>query len=445
MSVSGEHPLGSYILNGTLDHVSPATLQALKEALADILACTVAGAQTEAARITRKFACTEWKNGQSSLIAFPGKLRPAGAALVNATSANALDLDDGHRLTKGHPGAVVFPAVLAAAEEERVNGKGFLTALLIGYEVGIRAGIVAHQWRPEYHCTGSWGALGAAAGVANILGLTTSAAEQALGIAEYHSTYSPMMRCIHFPSMVKDAIAWGSMTGVSSVYLAKEGFTGVPSLFSTEPGLEQVHTLGEIHHIQHLYFKTYACCRWAQPAIEGVKEILGEKKMTHQEIDKVVVHTFTESSRLSTKSPQSTEEAQYNLPFPIAAFLVFGEVGPDQVLNKLDDVEILDVMDKIEVQIDNDLDRKFPQKACSRVEILTSKGDLYRSGVVQAKGDYDFPLTATEKREKFMCLMKPWMGERKSGKIFELICELEKVDDIRELTSPLTFSQRLYN
>jgi 2-methylcitrate dehydratase PrpD len=133
------------------------TLTSLKEALADIIACIIAGRNTRAAEISKEFAVSQWGMENSSLFLFPERLTPAGAAFVNATMANALDLDDGHRLTKGHPGAVIFPAVLAVAEDNNISGEEFLTALLIGYEVGIRAGIGAHLMRPDYHCTGSWG------------------------------------------------------------------------------------------------------------------------------------------------------------------------------------------------------------------------------------------------------------------------------------------------
>ena len=39
-----------------------------------------------------------------------------GAAFANGVLANVLDFDDGHRLTKGHPGAVVIPAALAVGQ-----------------------------------------------------------------------------------------------------------------------------------------------------------------------------------------------------------------------------------------------------------------------------------------------------------------------------------------
>ncbi|PRX40614.1 MmgE/PrpD family protein [Planifilum fimeticola] len=194
------------------------------EAFTDVVGCAVAGVGTKVASIARAFSYRMWGAGNSTVILSSEKLSPPGAAWVNATLANALDIDDGHRLTKGHPGAIVFPAVWAISENKGLSGAEFLTALLIGYEIGIRTGIIAHQLRPEYHCTGPWGAVGAAAGGARASGLDSFRLVNALGIAEYFAPYSPMMRCIAVPSMVKDGIGWGSMAGVSAVGLGTRGF-----------------------------------------------------------------------------------------------------------------------------------------------------------------------------------------------------------------------------
>ncbi|MDR7002235.1 MmgE/PrpD family protein [Neobacillus niacini] len=429
--------LTAYIKSESLDQLDNSTFKLLKEALADIIACSIAGSNTKATQIAKEFAMSQWGTGRSSLFLFPEKLTAAGAAFVNSTMANELDLDDGHRLTKGHPGAIIFPAVLAAAEDYNVSGENFLTALLVGYEVGIRAGILAHKLRPEYHCTGSWGSIGAAAGVSRMIGLSSDKLEHALGIAEYFGTYSPRMRCIEFPSMLKDGINWGCMTGISASYLAKGGYTGIPSLFTMEEAVELTKELCTYYRIRELYIKPHACCRWAQPAIEGIKVIKGECSLSAANIKKIIIHTFTESATLSKKYPKTTEEAQYNLCFPAAAYLVYGEVGPKEVLDQLDDPLILNIMDKIEVIIDSEFNEEFPKKALSRVKIITIDGSVYQSPVMQAKGDYDFPLTPEEKKEKFFWLTTPLIGERVASQLFDLIHNVESLKRIRELTEVL--------
>ncbi|MDQ0217676.1 MmgE/PrpD family protein [Peribacillus cavernae] len=431
MKVNG--PLITYIESESIKYLDKGTLNTLKEALADIIACTIAGRNTNAAEIAKEFAVSQWGTGNSSLFLFPDKLTTAGASFVNATMANALDLDDGHRLTKGHPGAVIFPAVLAVAEENNISGAEFLTALLIGYEVGIRAGIAVHLVRPDYHCTGSWGAVGAAAGVSYILGLMGETIEHALGNAEYFGTYSPMMRCIEHPSMLKDGINWGCMAGVSAAHLAKAGYTGIPSLFTTEEAEELTDDLGTSYRVNELYYKPHACCRWAQPAIEAIRGIQTKHPLVSSNVKKIVIHTFTESAALSKEYPETTEEAQYNLFFPVAAYLAYGEVGPKQVLDHLDDPIILGMMDKVSVVIDQQLNEAFPEKALSMVKIVMQDGSTYQSDIIQARGDYDYPLLAEEKKEKFFWLTTPILGQETAKRLLESIQNIEHMKSIREL------------
>jgi len=163
---------------------------------------------------------------------FDGRLvSPLGAAFAGALTIDSLDAHDGQRETKGHAGVAILPAVLAGADaiDRRFDGGELLSALVVGYEVGVRAGIAAHELAVDYHSSGSWNALAAAAVAARLLGLDAAATRQALGVAEYHAPQGFMMRCIDDPAMVKDGSGWGAMTGVSAAYLAADGFTGPPA------------------------------------------------------------------------------------------------------------------------------------------------------------------------------------------------------------------------
>ncbi|MDQ0337411.1 2-methylcitrate dehydratase PrpD [Caldalkalibacillus uzonensis] len=426
--------LVQYIQQEHLDRCGEDVVESLKGAVIDVVGAIIAGAHTEAAQIAYEMAASQWAEGPCSVMIFDRTFSSTGAAFVHAVMANALDIDDGHRLVKGHPGAVIFPAVFAAGEEQGASGRNLLTALLIGYEVGIRAGILAHQLRPEYHCTGSWGSIGAAAGVARLMRLSPSAAAHALGIAEYHGTYSPMMRGIDHPSMVKDAIGWGSLSGIAAALLAAQGFTGIPSLFSCPEAKMLLDELGEYYRIRELYYKPYACCRWAHPAVEGVRFIKEHYQLSFQQVERIVIHTFKEAACLSRRPPANTEEAQYNLAFPVAAFLVCGEVGPRQVLAELNHPAILELMDKLSVQVKPEFDQQFPAKTMSQVEIMTRDGKQMASPVMQARGDVDNPMPINELKEKFLWLTSPCLGAEHAEDLLTLLTHLEELEDIKCLS-----------
>ena len=258
---------------------------------------------------------------------FDGRsVSPTGAALAGGMTVDSVDSHDGHVLTKGHAGAAVLPGLLALvdASNRPITGSELLTLLVVGYEVAIRAGIALHATVPDYHTSGAWNALGIVAVAARLWGLDEDRLRHALGIAEYHGPRSQMMRCIDHPTMLKDGSGWGAMTGVSSAYLAASGFTGAPALTVEQ---ERVGVLGRSR-------RALADPRAVLQAVPGLP--LGSARdrgsaagssrarVRPDEVAEVDVFTFHEATRLDQHEPASTEEAQYSLPFPVAAALVRG-------------------------------------------------------------------------------------------------------------------------
>jgi len=138
--------------------------------------------------------------------------------------------------------------------------------------------------------------------------------------------------------MLKDGSGWGAMAGVSATYLAADGFTGAPAVTVTDPAQRSVWSdLGEHWIIRDQYFKPYPICRWAQPAVEAALSLVKTHQITATDIAEVHVHTFHEAARLATALPATTEQAQYSLPFPVAAALCRGQLTASEVTEALDD------------------------------------------------------------------------------------------------------------
>ena len=126
-----------------------------KRCLLDTLGALIAGHQTKAAKLMVSFAKEQFKGDDATILVRGSKTTASGAALVNGFANNALDIDDGYRNIKGHPGACILPVALAAGEiVSNITPQNFLTALVIGYEVAIRAGLIRHTTYEEYHATG---------------------------------------------------------------------------------------------------------------------------------------------------------------------------------------------------------------------------------------------------------------------------------------------------
>ncbi|MDY0039538.1 MAG: MmgE/PrpD family protein [Desulforhabdus sp.] len=427
-----------FILGLQLEDVPTEAVHQGKRCFLDTLGALLGGASTPVAQLMAELAVSCFAGNDCTLLANGGRASPVGAALVNGFAVNALDIDDGHRLVKGHPGACVMPVLIAAAElaGSAADGRQLLTSLIIGYEVGIRAGLIRHATYSMYHASGSWGAVAGAAVAGRMIGLERTQLREALGTAEYHAPIAPMMKGIEKPSMGKDGIGWGAMAGMASALMAQRGFTGIESLFedTPEPGL--IESIGTDYLFMNLYFKPYAACRWAQPAAAGALKIFRSSAIDIESIVSIKVKTFKAAASLSNKHPHNTEEAQYNLAYPVAAALLDGEVGAAQVLPpRIFDKTLLALSDKVEVMVDEEFERAFPQKTHSEVIIRTRDGKALSSGSVEPPWEAPDTLpTDAELESKFHRLVEPILGATKSLRLIELAWSLDQISSIKEIT-----------
>jgi 2-methylcitrate dehydratase PrpD len=409
-----------------------------RRCLLDVLGTAVGGRMTPVSSIIHDFAAMVY-GGQGAYLWFDGReVSPPGAALANGMTIDSLDIHDGHNLTKGHAGAAVVPAVFATLTLNNhcpVSGEELLTSLVIGYEVALRVGIAQHRTCCDYHTSGAWNALGCAAVTARRMGLDREKTRHALGTAEYHGPRSQMMRCIDYPTMVKDGSGWGAMAGVSAALMAAAGFTGAPALTVESAEAADIWSdLGSRWRILEQYFKPHAVCRWAQPAVEGALALYHAGGFELDEIETIEVHTFHEGVRLAMRRPKTTEEAQYSLPFPVAAALVHGRLGPEEVSGEgLGDAAVLALADRIKLIEDEGFNEVFPGQRFARVVVQLQDGRRLDSGQVGPKWDGTQPPTDEELLEKFRWLAGTRLSSERIEKLLGLIWESEVLEDVVEL------------
>lgn len=318
----------TYVHCGAIDAAPEAVADELQLRVLDTLAAITAGYRFPGGEVGRRYATSRYRGSMVTLLDGTGdRLSLTGAVFANATAANVLDIDDGHRLVKGHPAAAVVPAALAAAEETDATVGQFLDAALVGYELGVRAGLAIHNTDGVYTGSGSWGAVGAAAAVARLYGCDLETTVAALGTAEYHAPRTPIMRGVTDPGMTKDGIGWGAAVGTDGVHLAREGFTASGTVFDTADG-DPLADLGSRYHVTEGYFKLYPCCRWAQPGLEAAVALRRQHDIDPASVDAVTVHTFEEATSLTIEMPTSVEEAEYAYSYPVAVGLVAGGFEP---------------------------------------------------------------------------------------------------------------------
>jgi 2-methylcitrate dehydratase PrpD len=234
--------------------------------------------------------------------------------------------------------------------------------------------------------------------------------------------------------MGKDSIGWGAMVAMTSVLMARDGFTGIQPLFNDTPNQEWIENLGRQYEIMNLYFKPYAACRWAQPAVAGALKISRENLILHQDISRIRLRTFKAATELSCRHPKNTEEAQYNMAFPVAAALIDGEVGPKQILPpRIHSSQILNLGDKLETEVSDDFEQMFPEKACAEVIIYTNDGRHFSSGRMEAQWEPPDTLPSDDELEtKFQWLVEPGLGKEKTQQLVSMMWEFEKLEQVQD-------------
>ena len=183
----------------------------------------------------------------------------------------------------------------------------------------------------------------------------------------------------------------------------KGGFTQIT--VKQEPKPERItDRLGERYSIMDIYFKPYTACRHTHGAAQATLELLKEKKMLHGRHESVAVFTYAIAALAVGKGVPdggSFVSAQFSIPYVVAACLLDGELGPGQLTERrIADPAVIALAKKVTVQPDDELNKMYPDKTASRVEVLMKNGERLTKQVDIPKGDPRDPMEAGDIAEK---------------------------------------------
>ena len=422
--------------------VRPATMRAVF----DLIGCAVSGSGTAGGTAGRKAAVHTWGKGPAACWFSGERLTVPGAAFANSAIASMLDLDDGHRAASGHPGAGVIPAVLATAEATGAGAEQVLTAIALGYEIGVRISAARDFRSLHTFDSGLWCGQGVAAAVGWLRGLAPETIANAIAIA---GTTAPGQTATGYTRLmgnhVKEGIAWATATGVTAVELAAHGFTGPTDFLDDATRYDPsilTEALGQRWHIEDVYFKLYSCCRWAHAAIDGILEIKEREGIGADDIVAIRISTFAQALSLNNDlAPTTLEAAQYSVPFCVAVAAIR---GPDALLpleeSSLGDRMVLDCARKIALTVDPALDAMFPAAVPARVEVETRRG-LFSRTVTAPRGESSNPLGWDGLGVKFQSVARKRMSPAAVAALVGAVAALE-AGDVGPLLSTLAAPDR---
>jgi 2-methylcitrate dehydratase PrpD len=429
--------LGRFIAGTDAKEIPEEAFEHAKVAFMDWVAVTLAGKDDPLVQKLIRYADAMGGHAQATLLGHDVKKSVSQATLINGSASHALDYDDTLASFLGHPSVTLFPSLLALAEWKGKSGKAFLSAYLIGLQVGITVAQCAgmDHYMAGWHGTSTIGHLASAAGCAWLLDLDDEKSTFALGIG---ATQSSGLKRV-FGTMCKPFHAGrSSQAGLMSALLAEEGFTSAEDALEGPQGFFQVlggngneevlDRLGKEWGVVDLSQKYHASCHATHSPLEATLAIVEKEKVSLDRIESI--HVLSSELALSAASKMEANtglEGKFCIPYCVANALVTGQTGTQAFTDeKVRDPDVRDLMKKITVAVDPEM-----KTLESRVEMETGEGKKYNafSDVLQEIPALD--VKREKVKSKYFDLCGSVIGEEKTGRVAEAILGMDTVGDMK--------------
>jgi 2-methylcitrate dehydratase PrpD len=368
------------------------------------------------------------------------------ATLVNGLMLGAFEAEHvGHA---AHPSASVFPAVLALAESLGADGRSFLLAMLLGYEVVCRVGAAqtrATEDERGFHNPGVNGVFGSAAAVGKLLGLNDDQLASALGVAGSHA--GGLIEFVFDPGAMTKRLHPGraAQLGLESALFARAGFRGPVSVLEGRHGYLQAYSPSPrperlVEDLGHRWLasdvtpKAYPCHSTHQAVVHAIQELRQSRPFDTGSIQRVVVRVEPRAAdtRFQEREPRTLLGAQYSLPFACAMALTRDISNPyayDE--SALSDAAVLQLASRVEVEATS-----APQEV-----ILQLNGQRHVLPAMDYPGSVAQPLDFAAAVDKLRRYAAPLLGDERVTQIADLVRDIECLGDVRPLAESITSIQ----
>lgn len=444
--------LAEFISNLDFSDLSQKDKEQLDILILDHIAVCLSGADRPWIIALKKWASAYRNTGPCILFGDSVNVSPAIAAMINASTAHAQELDDTHDESMTHPGAVVIAVALAVGTEQQSSGKEVLAAIVAGYEIIARIGIAtnaAEVIEDGFHPTALFGGFGAVAAAAKLYGLEPSTICSAWGLMLSLAGGSMQFSQDAKGALVKRLHAgYGAQNGINATQLARLGIQGPSNAFDGVYGLcrlfgrnpDTSRLAGDFHEefqIHAVSLKSYPCCRPFHSTIDALRDLTNNFTLDTKGIEKIIVGgprvLVTQHMMLR---PESEMAAQYSLPYAIGACLVDGPYSYESfAVDRLEDERIISIVDRVEAVEDEFLQSKFPKHFGSWVELVLAGGITRRCTVLDSYGTATNPMSVEAVIDKCNSLTQNISFRPETERILDEIFSLPSERDVTNFVS----------
>ena len=449
MKLGATRQLARYAVGLRFSQIPTEVIMRAKACLLDTLAVSLYGSTKPWSRAVIDHVRGFGTGGPATVFGAGFKSQPSLATLANGTMAHAFELDNVRQPGAGvHPGATAFLPAFAVAEQQKANGKEFLTAFVAALEVMSRIGVAAGNSleRRGFHAPGLTGTFGAAVAAGRLLRLNEKQMVNALGIAgSYSGGLIEFSRCQEGAMIKRLHLGKAAEGGVTAAQLAGRGFAGPESVlegkfgfcrtFSDSPKLAYLtHRLGQEWESMNICIKRCACHINAHAPIEALENLRNENGFKPEDIRAIVIGGIEKLiTHHANYQPTDLMMAQYSIPFCVALSVYFDPTDPACFdARKLKDKKIGAMMRKIRLEVDHEIEAKGWDRA-ARVTVTLKNGQRHSALVIHFKGTPDKFLSPSEVGDKAQRLTRGILAPKKLAQLMTTVEQVEKVSDVSSL------------
>ncbi|MGH8618316.1 MAG: MmgE/PrpD family protein [Burkholderiales bacterium] len=361
------------------------------------------------------------------------------AAVFNGLASSVLDFDDTHMPTVMHPTVAIAPAALACAESRRLSGRELLQALVLGIEVGCRAGraLGRAHYEAGWHITASAGVFGAAAACGRLLGLDETRMTWALGIAATQASgliesLGTMARGGH--------TGFAARNGLAAALLAQAGFTGPVAgiegkfgfarIASAQPEIDEaLRDLGQAWELPQVGYKPYPSGIVTHPVIDACFD-LREGGLNAASVTRIEVFASTLALvRCDRAEPVRGLESKLSFQHCAAVALVRGRAGVAEFSDEcLRDPAVAALRARVVARVDGTI-----ALDAARVKVTLIDGRVLEANVLHSRGSPDRPLADADIERKVEGLCASAGVPQAAAHLVKSIWALDELADAGQL------------
>jgi 2-methylcitrate dehydratase PrpD len=380
---------------------------------------------------------------QNTIATFQDHQRCDDLAFIYGVLAHSLVREDMHTGSVSHLGVVIFPALMAMAQQQKISGADFLLAATCGYETGTKIGqkVMVGDIPRIHRPTGVTGPIAATTALSKAANISQTETVSALGIA--------VNTCAGFNEWAEFGaddmymhVGYAARNSLTAIQLAKSGIRASETALEGKAGLFAALSLpleyedmqffdNNTHEVMQVFFKPSPSCNYTQTPNQVALQLVETENFDISDIKAIKIYCTDAAISYpgcDGMGPFKTNlQAKMSIAYSVASTLYYAKIA-DSNYHMPADENAIALVEKVQLIPDQSFTAAYPAEQGSRIELL------YKDGKTVAAELADLvPATLQEVADRFVSAATACLGETDANSLKQKINELESIDDMQVL------------